>query len=77
MGVEVKYLGWASFLLTTPQGLKILTDPFLAGDEALGVPKSPVNPKDLVVDLILASHCAADHFAQAMDVMANSETKKF
>lgn len=76
MGVEVKYLGWASFLLTTPQGLKILTDPFLAGDEALGVPKSPVDPKDLVVDLILASHCAADHFAQAMDVMANSVTTK-
>ena len=76
MSVEVKYLGWASFLLTTPQGLKILTDPFLAGDEALGVPKSPVDPKVQLVALNPSCKCAADHLAQSIDVMPHSETTK-
>lgn len=76
MNLKIEYLGWAAFLLTTPKGLRVLTDPFLAGDVALQIPKSPVDAKDLVVDLILASHCATDHFAQAMEVMGNSDKTK-
>ena len=76
MSLDVHYLGWSSFIFTSPKGVKIISDPFLAGDDLLQIPKSPVDPKDIVVDVIMTSHCANDHFAQAMDILANSDTTK-
>ena len=72
MSTKIDYLGWASFILTSPLGVRVITDPFLAGDPQLLIPPSPVDAKDIVVDLIIASHCANDHFAQAMQIMSNA-----
>lgn len=76
MALKVQYLGWASFLITGPSGKTILTDPFLTGDDVLGIPATPVDYSDLAVDLILTSHPANDHFAQAIEIMGHSETTK-
>ena len=76
MALKVQYLGWASFLFTGSKGSTFLTDPFLAGDEVLGIPATPVDYSNLTVDLIVASHPANDHFAQAMEIMGHSETTK-
>lgn len=76
MSLKIDYLGWASFLLHAADGTTAITDPFLAGHEKCKIPPSPVSAKDIVVDLIIASHCANDHFAQAMDIMANSPKTK-
>lgn len=73
MSIKLQYLGWASFLLTDSQGNTLLTDPFLAGDDFMHVPKSPVDVKDVTVDLIIASHASKDHIEQAPAVLANSE----
>jgi len=76
MDTTVQYLGWASFLFTSPKGVRMLTDPYLAGDPNVKVPPSPFSAKDIVVDLIIVSHYAADHSEQAADIMRNSETTK-
>ena len=73
MKTKLKYLGWASFLFTDSNGVTMVSDPFLAGDEELGIPKSPQDPAKLVVDLVLASHPARDHFEQGPQIIANSE----
>lgn len=73
MSTKLKYLGWASFLFTDSKGVTMVSDPFLAGDEELGIPKSPQDPAKLVVDLVLASHPARDHFEQGPQIIANSE----
>ena len=76
MSLRLQYLGWASFLLTGPNGTTAVTDPYLVGDPRLQVPPSPVKAKDIVVDLVIVSHCAGDHFGQALEIMANSEKTK-
>ena len=73
MDTKLKYLGWASFLFTDRNGVTMVTDPFLAGDEELGIPKSPQDPAALTVDLVLASHPARDHFEQGPQIISNSE----
>ena len=72
MGLKLQYLGWASFLFTTPKGTNILTDPFLDGDGELGIPATPVDYMNLDIDLIAASHPAEDHFGQAVKILKNS-----
>ena len=74
--MKLQYLGWASFLMTGADGTTVLTDPYLVGNERTQVPPSPFKAKDLVVDLIAVSHCAGDHFGQAIEVMANSSKTK-
>lgn len=76
MALKVQYLGWASFYFTTPKGVKVLTDPFLEGDEKLGIPSTPVDYMNLDIDLIAASHPAEDHFAQAVKILKNSPKTK-
>jgi len=72
MSVHVQYLGWASFLFTDSHGNTLLTDPFLVGDPKKKIPKSPIDPKDIVADLIVVSHPARDHFQQGPQILSNS-----
>lgn len=74
--MKIQYLGWAAFLLTGPNGTTAVTDPYLSGNPKTRVPASPFSPKDIKVDLIIVSHCAGDHFGQALDIMANSNQTK-
>ena len=74
--MKIQYLGWASFLLTGPNGTTAVTDPYLSGSARTQVPPSPFLPKDIVVDLVIVSHCAGDHFGQTLEILANSEKTK-
>lgn len=76
MKTRLQYLGWASFILTSPQGAKIIFDPSLKGAERSGIPPSSFRAEDIDVDLIVASHGAKDHFGEAFEIMRNCpETK--
>lgn len=67
-GVSVTWLGHATFLMTSPQGLSLLFDPFLVNN-----PMCPAPTKRLgKVDLILITHGHADHCEDA--VSAGRET---
>lgn len=76
MRCKVDYLGWASFILTGPGGTRMITDPYLKGDRRLQVPASPVKPESIRVDLIAVSHCAGDHFGQALEILENNHDAK-
>ncbi len=63
-GLKVKWFGHATFLLTSPKGLRLLFDPFLANN-----PSCPANAKRVgSVDLMLISHGHADHCEDAASV---------
>ncbi|MEW6572237.1 MAG: MBL fold metallo-hydrolase [Bacillota bacterium] len=53
--MEIKWLGHACFLLTTREGVTVLTDPY---DESIGYPLPPVTP-----DVVTVSHRHYDHNA--------------
>ncbi|MEW6447749.1 MAG: MBL fold metallo-hydrolase [Bacillota bacterium] len=53
--MQIKWLGHACFLLTTREGVKVLTDPY---DESIGYPLPPVAP-----DVVTVSHQHYDHNA--------------
>lgn len=55
-GVEITWLGHATFLFKTPEGKKILVDPWLAGN-----PSCPERFHDVDVDAILITHGHGDH----------------
>ncbi|MCC8126259.1 MAG: MBL fold metallo-hydrolase [Clostridiales bacterium] len=76
MSLKVEYLGWAAFILTGPSGTRAVTDPYLLGSSQTKVPASPVKPEDVDVDLIIVSHCAGDHFGQALEILSNSDKSK-
>jgi L-ascorbate metabolism protein UlaG (beta-lactamase superfamily) len=63
-GLKVTWLGHATFLLTSRQGVRLLLDPFLANN-----PSCPAESKHIApVDLILISHGHADHCQDAAAV---------
>jgi L-ascorbate metabolism protein UlaG (beta-lactamase superfamily) len=72
--MQIRYLGWSAFELTTQQGTKIVLDPMLSGRPDLGIPPSPV-PIDALysTNFVLVTHAAADHVGQAFEIMKNSE----
>ena len=76
MGIKLEYVGWSSFIMTSPDGMRVMTDPFLSGNENYKILPSPVNPKNIIVDLIICSHCSEDHFAQTFDIMDNDPKTK-
>lgn len=57
-GVKVTWLGHATFLFETPEGKKILVDPFLANN-----PSCPEEFHNVEVDAILITHGHGDHIA--------------
>lgn len=61
MSTRIRFFGVAAYELVTPDGKRILIDPFL--DEN---PGSPVRSDALErVDLVLVSHAASDHLGDA------------
>lgn len=63
-GVQITWLGHASFEIVSPAGTRLLVDPFLTGN-----PTTPADRKDLSkykADAILLSHSHFDHTADAM-----------
>lgn len=76
MGIELKYIGWSSFIFTDNKGFKMMTDPFLCGNKDFKILPSPIAPQAVKTDLIICSHCSSDHFAQAFEIMdANPNSK--
>lgn len=64
MTTSVRFLGFAAFEITTPEGTVVLIDPFLKDN-----PVSPLEIHDLErVDLILVTHLAADHLGDAAEI---------
>ena len=55
-GVEITWLGHATFLIKTPEGKTILIDPWLAGN-----PSCPEQYHQVSVDAILITHGHGDH----------------
>jgi len=55
-GVKLTWLGHATLLFETPEGKKILVDPWLAGN-----PACPEQFHDIEVDAILITHGHGDH----------------
>jgi L-ascorbate metabolism protein UlaG (beta-lactamase superfamily) len=66
MATHLRFFGAAAFEIVTPQGLRVLIDPFL--DEN---PASPVKVRDLErADLVLVTHGAWDHLGDAATIAA-------
>jgi len=73
MAVEIQYLGWSAFRFITANGTKIIADPFLGGDKNRGISPAVASVKDLSdTQVIIVTHAAADHPAQAMELMKGS-----
>jgi L-ascorbate metabolism protein UlaG (beta-lactamase superfamily) len=53
--MKVKWLGHASFLISSGEGLRIVTDPYKTG---AGLDYEPINEK---ADIVTVSHAHADH----------------
>jgi L-ascorbate metabolism protein UlaG (beta-lactamase superfamily) len=64
-GLQITWLGHATFQVTTPQGTSILIDPWLADN-----PSCPATHKQLAhVDLLLLTHGHADHSSDVLPVV--------
>lgn len=78
MSVSIEYLGWVTFRLVTESGTRIITDPFLAGDAPRGIAPSVASVQDLAdTDVVMVTHAAADHSAQALELMNASQATLF
>jgi L-ascorbate metabolism protein UlaG (beta-lactamase superfamily) len=70
MSIKFRYLGWTAFELTFENGIRLITDPMLAGRPHEGVPVGPVQAEDLKgINLVVISHGAGDHIGQAFDIL--------
>ncbi len=61
--LAITWFGHSTFLITTPGGKRIVTDPWLEGN-----PKCPPNTKIDKADLILLSHGHSDHTGDVVSV---------
>ncbi len=78
MAIDIEYFGWVTFRLTSQEGTRLVTDPSLAGDRLHKIPPSPATIKDLSdCHIVLVTHAAADHFAQAVELMKASRATLF
>jgi L-ascorbate metabolism protein UlaG (beta-lactamase superfamily) len=78
MSVLIEYFGWVTFRLVTENGTRIVIDPFLAGDEQRGIPPAVASVQDLAdTHVMMVTHAAEDHAAQAVDVMHASDASLF
>ena len=75
MGLEMWYLGWDAFLLTTRRGTRILLDPFLSGIPEHHLKPSPVSIDELGrVDIIAVTHASKDHLGETFEVMKHGDS---
>lgn len=65
MGIEITWLGHSTFILTTPEGKRILVDPWLASN-----PACPAAYHDAAVDGILITHGHGDHIGDVFTAAA-------
>ncbi|HEY3414455.1 MAG TPA: metal-dependent hydrolase [Armatimonadota bacterium] len=66
--IGVRWMGHATFVLTSPEGYRILIDPWLDGN-----PACPPDAKDPGrIDLILVTHGHQDHMGDAVPVAART-----
>ncbi len=73
MAIQIKYLGWSTFQFITTKGTKIVIDPFLVGDAKRGIPPAVASVRDLTdTDVLMVTHAAEDHAAQALELMKES-----
>ena len=73
MAIQMRYLGWTAFELTTPNGKRILIDPMLSGRSQDGISPSPASVEEFDdVDFVLVTHAAADHVGQTFEIMQRS-----
>jgi L-ascorbate metabolism protein UlaG (beta-lactamase superfamily) len=63
-GIEITWLGHATFRLTTPSGQKILVDPWVMNNPSC--PEALKDPGDL--DAMLITHGHFDHIADAVEL---------
>jgi L-ascorbate metabolism protein UlaG (beta-lactamase superfamily) len=63
-GLKVRWFGHATFLVTSPQGLRLLFDPFMTNNPAC----PPAAKRAGHVDVILITHGHADHCEDAASV---------
>ena len=71
--ISITWLGHATFLITTPGGKRIVTDPWLEGN-----PKCPPDRKRIdKADLILVSHGHSDHTGDIVPVSRATVAKVF
>lgn len=76
MALQVRYLGWDAFMLTTAQGTRILLDPFLSGYPEHHLPASPVSPEAIgPVDLVVVSHASKDHLGDSFAIMQKCQAR--
>jgi L-ascorbate metabolism protein UlaG (beta-lactamase superfamily) len=74
MTINIRYLGWTAFHLSTDEGTTMLLDPMLNGDPKDGIPPGAERPEAFQnLNLILVTHTATDHVGQAFDIMKISD----
>ena len=47
--MDIKYYGHSAFQITTQEGLKILIDPFISGNEKCLTPVELINPDVILI----------------------------
>ncbi len=78
MPVEIEYLGWSTFRFITGNGTKVVIDPYLEGSQASRVPPGVVSVNDLTdTHMVIVTHAAQDHSAQAAELMKKSAATLF
>jgi L-ascorbate metabolism protein UlaG (beta-lactamase superfamily) len=67
-GLKITWLGHATFLVTSPKGVRVLFDPWLTTN-----PSCPARAKHVgAVDLVLITHGHSDHCGDAVSVARES-----
>ncbi|WP_134730833.1 alpha/beta hydrolase fold domain-containing protein [Amycolatopsis nivea] len=75
--LTIRRVGWASYVITTERGTRVLVDPYLTGSQGIhhGLPQSPIRPVDLAdVDVVVVTHAGFDHRAQALEIVRSGHS---
>lgn len=78
MSLQIRWLGQAGFIITSPSGIRVAIDPYL-GNSCLGLvgykrmTPAPISIKDFSADILLISHEHPDHLD--IDLLRALETR--